>query len=301
MSETESTEITESTESTEIAGTAVLSVEPVEPVEPVASVASAAPAAPAAPAPAPVWAGIATAPESEPESELQPKPKRRIRGTTLLTAAIVLGVLGGVATGYVVQWMRPATPLPSLAGSQPAYKPAGVYQGVAPAMLPASQDDATITDGDLTKLLLPVPSGASTDDSLWLDQLVDPEEVAQLCTTDEASCLTNDYSQGVEAIADTNWTQDGFHVEIRIYRMARGQSSTARSWASNDTDSANQIPMPTGIDSSGYEFRDSYGDNDDNAYAAHGDIVVEFWVSSPTKTPNPSMIDGLITQQMGRL
>jgi hypothetical protein len=233
--------------------------------------------------------------------EARAKPKRRIRGSTLLTAAVVLGVLGGVATGYVVQWTRPATPLPSLAGSQPAYKPVGVYAGVAPAMLPASQDDATFTDGDLTKLLLPVPSGASTDDSVWVDQLIDPEEEAALCTTDQASCLTYDYSQDVAAIADTNWTQDGFQVEIRMYRMAPGESTNARSWATDDTGSANQIPVPAGIDASGYEFLDTYGDNDDNAYAAHGDLVVEFWVSSPSKTPNPSLIDGLITQQMGRL
>ena len=272
MSETESTEITEGTESTEIAETAVLSVEP-----------EAAPV------------GV------EPEPELKSKPRRRIRGTTLLTAAVVLGVLGGVATGYVVQWTRPPTPLSPLAGSQPAYKPVGVYQGIAPAMLPASQDDATLTDGDLTKLLLPVPSGASTDDSVWVDQLIDPEEDAALCTTNQASCLTYDYNQGVDSIADTNWTQNGFHVEIRIYRMAPGESASVLSWTSSDTGAANQIPMPAGIDASGDEFRDSYGDNDDNAYAAHGDLVVEFWVSSLTKTPNPSLIDGLITQQMGRL
>jgi hypothetical protein len=33
----------------------------------------------------------------------------------------------------------------------------------------------------------------------------------------------------------------------------------------------------------------------------HGDLVVDFWVTSPTTVPNPSIIDNLITQQMGRL
>jgi len=229
------------------------------------------------------------------------KPKRRIRSTTLFTAAVVLGVLGGVGTGYGIQYARPATPLPSLAGAQPAYAPSAVYQGVAPAMLPAAQDDATLTDGDLTKLLLPVPAGASTDDDLWVDQLVDIEEVAQLCTRSQATCLTYDYAQDMDAAADTSWEQGGFNVEIRMYRMAAGESGNARNWASGDSGEANQIPIPAGIDGSAYEFFDTNNDNDDNAYAVHGDLVVEIWVTSPSQVPNPSLIDGLLTQQMGRL
>jgi len=236
------------------------------------------------------------------EAPVVPVPrKRRIRTTALFAAAVVLGVLGGVGTGYAVQYSRPATALAPLAGSQPAYAPAAVYQGLAPAMLPAAQDDATLTDGDLTKLLLPVPAGASTADSVWVDQMVDPEEVAQYCADDEVSCLNRDYSAGVAAIADTNWSQNGFYVEIRIYRMEPGQSTDARSWADGDNDESNQIPLPSGIDASGYEFFDSNSDNDDNAFAVHGDLVVEIWVTSPTQVPNPSLIDGLLTQQMGRL
>jgi hypothetical protein len=229
------------------------------------------------------------------------KPKRRIRSTTLFTAAVVLGVLGGVGTGYGIQYSRPATPLPPLAGSQPAHAPTSVYQGVAPAMLPASQDDATLTDGDLTKLLLPVPAGASTDDSDWVDQLVDSEEIAQYCVGSQSSCLTNDYAQGVNEIADTNWSQNGFQIEIRIYRMAAGDSDNARSWAEDEADVPTTISMPTGIQGSGHEFYDTNDDNDDNAFAVHGDLVVGFWVTSPSVVPNPSLIDGLITQQMGRL
>ena len=228
------------------------------------------------------------------------KPKRRIRGTTLLTAAIVLGVLGGVGTGYAIQYARPATPLPPLAGSQPVYAPVGVYQGIAAPMLPSSQDDAALTDGDLTKLLLPVPSGASTDGGGWLDQTIDEEELADTCDR-AVNCFTNDLRQGVVAIADTAWVQNGFDVEIRMYRMAPGDSGTARNWAEYDEDEANQIPMPTGIEGSGYEYLDSDGDNDDTAYTVHGDLAMQFWVSSSSKMPNPSLLDGLITQQMGRL
>ena len=313
MSETENTEIVGAAGTVAEAG----AVEAPEATEAVATV-EAAEAAEAAEAPteavlveaAPVEAApveatspgdAETAPALETETAAEVTPKRRIRSTTLFAAAVVLGVLGGVGTGYGIQYSRQPTPLPSLTGSQPAYAPVGVYQGVAPAMLPASQDDATLTDGDLTKLLLPVPAGASTDDSDWVDQLVDPEEIAQYCTGSQASCLTYDYAQGVDEIGDTNWEQNGFQIEIRIYRMTAGDSSNARSWSSDDSDGSNTIPMPAGIDGSAYEFYDSNDDNDDNAFAVHGDLVVGFWVTSPTVVPNPSLIDGLITQQMGRL
>ena len=291
MSETENME---NSENTEVVGAAATAAEAGAPT-------AAAPVAGAASVDVEsVYAALAAAATAEAAPEPQAGPKRRIRGTTLFAAAVVLGVLGGVGTGYGIQYSRQATPLPPLAGSQPGYAPVGVYQGIAPAMLPAAQDDAALTDGDLTKLLLPVPSGASTDDSLWVDQMVDLEEIAQLCGS-QSDCLTYDYGQDIDAIADTNWTQDGFDVEIRMYRMTAGNSDNARTWASDDSNGSNQIPMPSGIDGSAYESFDSNSDNDDNAYAVHGDIVVEFWVTSPTTVPNPSLIDGLITQQMGRL
>ena len=269
---------TTDTEIPEMAAETAAPVKPAEGVDPAEHAGSADPADPAE----------------------ESRPRRRIRGTTLLTAAIVLGVLGGVGTGYAIQYSRPATPLPPLAGSQPAYAPAGVYQGIAAPALPTSQDDAALTDGDLTKLLLPVPSGASTDDVGWLNQMIDEEENADTC--DKAvNCFTNDLRQGVVAIADTAWVQNGFDVEIRMFRMAPGDSDTARNWAESDENETNRIPIPTGIDGSGYEALDTYDNNDDNAYAVHGDLVVEFWVTSSSRMPDPSIIDGLITRQMGRL
>src|SRR6266567_7012331 len=148
-----------------------------------------------------------------------------MRSTTLFGAAVAIGLIGGVGTGYAIQAARPATPLPPLTQTQPRYAPAAVYQGIAQTMLPGSQDDAALTDGDLTKLLLPVPAGASTVDALWVDQMIDVEQEADLCNGSSAvQCFGNDYSQGVVAIADTNWQQKGVNVEIRIYRFAPGDS-----------------------------------------------------------------------------
>ncbi|HWG26535.1 hypothetical protein [Actinospica sp.] len=223
-----------------------------------------------------------------------------MRTTRLFGAAAVIGVLGGVGTGYAIQAARPATPLPPLTRTQPRYAPSGVYQGIAPAMLPAAQDDAALTDGDLTKLLLPVPAGAHADPSTWQDQSIDVEQDSDLCAN-AVSCFHDDFSQGVEAIADTSWDQNGYYMEVRIFRFAAGSSGTARQWAQDGNSNTGGFTIPSGINGSGYEFRDKYGDNDDTSWAVHGDLMVKFWVTSPTTVPNTSLIDNLMTQQMGRL
>jgi hypothetical protein len=223
-----------------------------------------------------------------------------MRSTTLFGAAVAIGVIGGVGTGYAIQAARPATPLPPLSQTQPQYAPAGVYQGLAPAMLPAAQDDAALTDGDLTKLLLPMPSGATANPSGWLDQTIDAEQEADLCTVGAVSCFTAHYNEGVVSIADTSWVQNGFDVEIRIYRFAAGKSAQARNWAENAS-TGTAVPVPSGINGTAYEYVDKWGADDDTAIAVHGDLVIDFWVTSRTTVPNPSIIDNLITQQMGRL
>jgi hypothetical protein len=232
------------------------------------------------------------------------KRKHRISTSTLMTTGLLVGVLGGAGVGYAIQSSRPATPLPPLAQTQPKYAPVGVYQGVAPAPLPSSQDDATLTEGDLTTLLLTKPAGASDADSIYTGQMIGADEDAYYCD-DQVACYTRDYTDHVEAIADTEWTtSDGFYVEIRMYRFAPGDSATARTRVSNvGTASAagNSLQMPTGIDAQGYEFVDSSGNNTDFAEAAHGDIQVSFWVSSSSKVPDPTLIDGLISEQMRRL
>jgi hypothetical protein len=223
-----------------------------------------------------------------------------IKTTRLFGAAVVLGVLGGVGTGYAIQAARPVTPLPPLTATQPQYLPAGVYQGIAPAMLPTAQDDAALTDGDLTKLLLPLPTGATADPEGWQDQSIDIEQESDLCD-DAVQCFHDDFKDDMDAIADTSWDQNGYFVEIRVYRFGPGHSDIARSWARDGDSTANQITMPSGVQGSGYEYRDKYNNNDDTAWAVHGDLVVKFWVTSSTKLPDTSVITNLITQQMGRL
>lgn len=244
-----------------------------------------------------------TGPGTEATDGPEPTRKKRISGGRLFTAALTIGVLGGVGAGYAVQASRPPTPLPSLAATQPKYAPAGVYQGIAAPQLPASQDDAARTEGNLAALLPPAPSGSSTEDSGWVDQNLGVVDDADLCAN-QSDCFTTDLNDGVDAVADTSWTtSSGFDVEIRLLRFAPGSSDQALSKVQDWTGGSGEtvIPVPSGIEATGFEYFDSYDQNDDEALAVHGDIVAMFWVTSSTKMPNPSLIDGVIKQQMGRL
>lgn len=249
------------------------------------------------------------APQPEPELEPEPepvvaqaapaKPRRSVRTRTLITGAVVLGVLGGVASGYTIQALRKPTALPPLAVAQPRYPQSAVYDGTQPSALPASQDDATTVNGDLTKLLLPTPTGATTGfvDHEWMGLSQD----ASGCSL-PVKCFTADLSARLARIAATAWTRsDGLFVEIRIYQYLPGSSGQVTTELAQERSRKNALALPEGAPAAGYEFVESGGDNTDFAVAAHGDLAVYFWVSSSSVVPDPSIIGNLITQQMARL
>ncbi|MGZ2361876.1 hypothetical protein LRE75_35260 [Streptomyces sp. 372A] len=94
--------------------------------------------------------------------------KRRPRGRTtlIIAAAAVLGIAGGIATGYGVQAGRAPTPLAALSQPGLAYPAKALPAGEVPDPLPASQDRRVRTDGDLRKLIVPRPKGWQEDKSL---------------------------------------------------------------------------------------------------------------------------------------
>jgi len=235
-----------------------------------------------------------------PENLEPPKKKRRIRTRTLFVSALALGIVGGVAGGYAVQATRQPTALPPLNVAAPVYPRGPVYDGKRPSPLPANADDATIADGDLTKLLLPTPAGAkaTVNDHGWMT-LADE---ADTCTN-PARCFSTDVITGVARIADTAWNRpDGIYVEIRIFQYRAGHSDVADNGLDSFLDAGGKaLTPPAGIPAVGYEYKDDHGDNDDHALAVHGSLAVYFWVSSPDRVPDPSIIDDLITQQMARL
>jgi len=236
----------------------------------------------------------------EPEPPAPPKPKRSIKTRRLFAGAVALGLIGGAVGGYTIQALRKPTPLPPLSVTQPAYPRGAIYAGTRPPALPASQDDATVVNGDLTKLLLPTPAGASVGflDHSWMSL----ESEAETCDN-AASCFSTNMHDGVVRIADTSWKRsDGLYVEIRIIQHRPGDTVYADSQiADMSGKNYTKLRMPDGIPAAGYEYVDSDGANDDHAVAVHGDLAVFFWVTSATRVPDPSVIDDLIKQQMARL
>jgi hypothetical protein len=210
----------------------------------------------------------------------------------IFIGAVVVGAVVGAGAGYTVQATRPPTPLPALAGAQPTYPPSNAQSIV----LPAGQDDAS-TLGDLTKALLSVPADATPDaaDRAWMSQATAPV----LCDT-SATCFTDDVTKGVAHSAQTGWKRDdGVIAEISIVQYAPGQAIHAAYEDSPALGSA--LPLPDGPVAAGYEFTSPSGADEDVAVAAHGDVLVYFWVAAAGHAPDPAIIDDLIVQQMARL
>ncbi|HZP50739.1 hypothetical protein, partial [Actinocrinis sp.] len=225
--------------------------------------------------------------------------RRSVSTRKLFTGAIVLGVIGGVAGGFTIQAMRSPTPLPPLAVTQPAYPRGPIFDGTRPPALPASQDDATIVNGDLTKLLLPTPAGATA--SFYDHEWVELSQDAADCTL-PATCLANELNGRLVRIAATTWTQsDGLFVEIRMYQHLPGHFDAVATDLASAKSRSNTLTLPDSVTAAGYEFSASDGYNDDFAVAVHGDLAVDFWVTSKNHAPDPSIISKLITQQMARL
>ncbi|MFB1045403.1 hypothetical protein [Streptomyces chrestomyceticus] len=91
-----------------------------------------------------------------PDQPPRPGLRHRFAGRTrpLIALGAALGVVGGVAAGYAVQYGRPPTPLPPLAAGVSAQS-AQAVGGAAPRPVAAPW-----SDGDLETLLAPRPEGA---------------------------------------------------------------------------------------------------------------------------------------------
>lgn len=231
---------------------------------------------------------------------LKPKKKRSISTTDLYAGALLLAIVGGVGAGYTVQALRPPTALPPLGVTQPAYPPSQVYTGVKPPALPAAQDDAAVVDGDLTKLLLPTPAGATVPS--WADDH-DWEDItsASLGYRDQVAQYKVYISRGVQRIADTDWQQGKVFVEIAIIQYPPGQTDNAARDESYGSTYGTSLEMPAGVTAEGAEYTESDGTNTDYAVAVHGSLEVDFYVNDSAAVPDPAIIDNLIAQQMARL
>jgi hypothetical protein len=252
--------------------------------------------------------------EPEPEPERTPeaaKPRPRGRTARIMAAAVALGVLGGAGTGYAVQAARKPTPLPPLAVTQPQYPSA---HRSAPA-LSAAEDDMVKTDGDLTKLLVPVPSGGTA----WQ---MPPGVNGWLPVTDFFEDFTKpdnamryQLAKGLRRVAVTTWMQgaDSYEVELIQYRHDQGYSPSSfvedqSTYASDNVGGAGyytQIPDSsiTGGVYAGHkqlQYPDGTGYYRGYGMAVHGDIVVMIYVYSPHQIDGKPLMN-LLQSQLERL
>ncbi|WP_052442654.1 hypothetical protein [Streptacidiphilus neutrinimicus] len=246
----------------------------------------------------------------EPATEAA-KPRPRGRTAKIMAAAVALGILGGAGTGYAVQAARKPTPLPPLAVAQPQYPSA---HRSAPA-LTAAEDDMVKTDGDLTQLLVPAPSGTkpwSTPPGTggWLSITDFFEEF-----TKPDAAMRYQLSHGIRRVAVTSWMRgaDSYEVELVQYRHDEGDAPSAyvddqSSYALDDVGGSNyyaQMPdsaITGGVWAGPKQLQNPDGGTYYRGYgmARHGDIVVVIYVHSPHQIDRKPLMD-LLQSQLERL
>jgi len=250
----------------------------------------------------------ATATEPPSPSPAERKPRPRGRTAIIMTAAVALGVLGGGAVGYDVQYNRTPTPLPAVAVTQPQYP---VTHAAQPP-LSAADDDMVKTDGDLTKLLLPAPSGATPGNqggsivSYWnlaqyAEQFVIPgNEFSLLADHGFRRAANANWEQGNDQFCIIDLVQFNHADEGGALQQMQALSSSAAAWTGGTAvlvpgSDNNVVFAGTKSHTSGaatyYEGR---------AYGVHGDIAVEVDFQSGSPVSAQTM-QGLLQKQMERL
>ncbi|MEZ0092794.1 hypothetical protein [Streptacidiphilus sp. EB129] len=255
------------------------------------------------PAPTPQAAPDLPAPVAQPESVL-PRPRRRGRTALIMAGAVVLGVLGGAGAGYAVQAGRTPTPLPALAVAQPSYPAARVS---APAPDPANDDQAK-TDGDLTALLVPAPTGAKPEqgaDSItsWMDLAAFAE------TRSEPGTAFSWYaSNGFRRAAQAVWVQGNRRYALQLVQFAHDQDASALQDVSNlqsYQSAATSVLIPGTVSGRVYPGLSAQSDNGPSyylgqAFAQHGDISVQIQITSDSPVSAQTLLT-LVQRQLERL
>ena len=169
---------------------------------------------------------------------------------------------------------------------------------------PARTTPASST-ATLLSVLLPTPSGATAlpgSDHVWLT-LADR---ASTCVN-QSACLSNELSEGVSRLTQTAWSVTGGElVQITITEYAPGFSdrrppTSPRTRAAGTARIRWSSPVGTGAQGYSVANLDDTGTSD-YMVALHGNLLVEFLVSTTSSpAPDPTYINGLVTQQSARL
>ncbi|TRV77327.1 hypothetical protein FKN01_16445 [Streptomyces sp. 130] len=182
----------------------------------------------------PVDAAEAAGAGERPEAEAEPAAsvKRRPRGRTalIIAAAAVLGVAGGIATGYGIQADRAPTPLAALSQPDLAYPAKALPAGQEPDPLPASQDRQVRTEGDLRKLIMPRPKGWQEDKGLTAltqDGWMGVENYAMNFENEEY--MYGDLlDQGLRRVAGASWKKGEYRAaDVYLVQFNSGAAAAA--------------------------------------------------------------------------
>ncbi|WP_338907485.1 hypothetical protein [Streptomyces nigra] len=243
----------------------------------------------------------------EPETAAAPvRARRRGRTALLIAGAVVLGLVAGTCTGYLVQADREPTKLPPL--SQPTLKQS---KGEAPEPLSAARDRHVRTDGDLRKLLLKKPRGAKDADLLAADDgWFDLASYAETFS-DPKDAFAENVGREFRRAAIVAWRQGYTTVEIRLVQFRQEESMAASEaveaahyWADFDDNHSWSIPGTDDGMAYAYTTPETKAGYlpvyEAKAFAWRGDIEMEIFVSS-TKPVGKKTLLGLAKRQMERL
>ncbi|MFI6944256.1 hypothetical protein ACIBI4_33795 [Streptomyces sp. NPDC050418] len=254
-------------------------------------------------------------PPTPPPGEPSARPKRKRGRTTLLVlCAALIGVAGGTVYGYTVQADRGPTPLPALAQPELGY----------PAEESKTAKDAAgkhKADGDLRKLLVRKPSGASAlsrsvfeggtlaDDS-WLsvrDYAREFEEPGEM--------LLAFNTMGIRRVAAADWRQGTY--KMTGIRLVQFQADGQQGAIEHATQQLSYMPLSNrGAGNPGKPFKGSvegryfvYPVENKPGYlpayavraiAYRGDVMIDVHIFD-TKPIGEAEIRKLIEKQVGRL
>lgn len=244
---------------------------------------------------------IEEVPEPEPELGPAPRPRRRGRTTLLIAVAAVLGVVAGTCTGFLVQANRAPDKLPSL--SQPKLAQA---KGPAPERLSAVQDRRVKVDGDLRKLLLKKPSGATASlFPMGADGWLDLAGYAETYTESDVS-FGYQFREEFRRAAVTDWNEGSREVNIYLvqYRQedslgASDATTDAFYYADGESDTE-KWTIPGTADGKAYVHNADDDGYSAEAHAYRGDVYMEIWVYDSKPIPKSRIMD-LAKRQMERL
>ncbi|MEF2528293.1 MULTISPECIES: hypothetical protein [Streptomyces] len=249
--------------------------------------------------------------EGNPAEAPPARPARRGRRTALLIACgAALGILGGTAAGYAVQYHRPPTPLPPLA-QQKLVTPKALAPDAATTRDSINANRRHKTDGDLTALLVEAPAGAKAPGKGY-----ESLDVFSVGFEEPGKALAGFAEDGVRRIATTVWSQDDrVFVEIRLiqFRDRKGadvyQQSQALSMPTKEYAGNPGVPIPGApadlahvwVDSSAETKPGYHPVRGARAVARRGDIVMEIdYIDNRGRIAEGDVVD-LAKRQLERL